>query len=147
MRCPGWSDYYPNHKGGNAAGRSVEGIPYDAAALGDWSDKVQPSMAKNYGFVVKTNELRSVQYFNRSPRAFAVAMRVFLRTNIAKLRRRDLMTNGASLIGQMLKVLIDLGGRAAGVDQRRDGRSHRRGRPRRRRARQPQRLDGEHRGA
>ncbi len=33
------------------------------------------------GFVVKTNELRSVQYFNRSPRAFAVAMRVFLRTN------------------------------------------------------------------
>ena len=35
VRCPGWSDYYPNHKGGNAAGRSVEGIPYDAAALGD----------------------------------------------------------------------------------------------------------------
>ena len=67
VRCPGWSDYYPNHKGGNAAGRSVEGVPYDAAALGDWSDKVQPSMAKNYGFVVKTNELRAVQYFNRSP--------------------------------------------------------------------------------
>ncbi len=58
VRCPGWSDYYPNHKGGNAAGRSVEGVPFDAAALGDWSDKVQPSMAKNYGFVVKTNELR-----------------------------------------------------------------------------------------
>ena len=110
VRCPGWSDYYPNHKGGNAAGRSVEGIPYDSAALGDWSDKVQPSMAKNYGFVVKTNELRAVQYFNRSPKAFAVAMRVFLRTNIAKLRRRDLMTNGASFIGQILKVLIDHNG-------------------------------------
>jgi 3-oxosteroid 1-dehydrogenase len=64
-------------------------------------------MAKNYGFVVKTNELRSVQYFNRSPRAFAVAMRVFLRTNIAKLGRRDLMTNGASMIGQILRALID----------------------------------------
>ena len=51
-----------------------------------------------------------MQYFNRSPRAFAVAMRVFLRTNVAKLRRRDLMTNGASLIGQMLKILIDRGG-------------------------------------
>ena len=34
VRCPGCSDYYPNHKGGNAAGRSVEGVPYDAAALG-----------------------------------------------------------------------------------------------------------------
>ena len=109
VRCPGWSDYYPNHKGGNAAGRSVEGIPYDAAALGDWSDKVQPSMAKNYGFVIKTNELRSVQYFNRSPRAFAVAMRVFLRTKAARMRRREVLTNGASVIGQILKVLIDLG--------------------------------------
>ena len=107
VRCPGWSDYYPNHKGGNAAGRSVEGIPFDAAALGDWSDKVQPSMAKNYGFVLKTNELRSVQYFNRSPRAFAVATRVFLRTNVAQLRRREILTNGASFIGQILKVLID----------------------------------------
>jgi 3-oxosteroid 1-dehydrogenase len=110
VRCPGWSDYYPNNKGGNAAGRSVEGIPFDAAALGDWSDRVQPSMAKNYGFVLKTNELRSVQYFNRSPRAFAVATRVFLRTRAARLRRREILTNGASYVGQILKALIDGGG-------------------------------------
>jgi 3-oxosteroid 1-dehydrogenase len=110
VRCPGWSDYYPNHKGGNAAGRSVEGIPFDAAELGSWSDKVQPAMAKNFGFVVLTNELRSVQYFNRAPRAFVVAMRVFLRTAATRIRRREILTNGASLIGQMLKVLIDLGG-------------------------------------
>jgi 3-oxosteroid 1-dehydrogenase len=111
VRCPGWSDYYPNHKGGNEAGRAIEGIPYDAAALGSWSDKVQPSMAKSYGgFVLKTNELRVVQYFNRSPRAFAVATRVFARTRAAKLRRQELLTNGASLIGQMLKALIDLRG-------------------------------------
>ena len=107
IRCPGWSDYYPNSKGGNAAGRSVEGVPFDAAALGDWSARVQPSMAKNYGFVLTTNEVRSVQYFNRAPRAFAVATRVFLRTRAARLRGRDLLTNGASMIGQMLKALID----------------------------------------
>jgi 3-oxosteroid 1-dehydrogenase len=110
VRCPGFSDYYPNHKGGNEAGRSIECIPYDAAALGNWRHKVQPSLAKNYGYVVLTNELRSVQYFNRSPRAFAVAMRVFARTRAARLRRRELLTNGASLIGQMLRVLIDLRG-------------------------------------
>src|SRR5262249_13117071 len=111
VRCPGWSDYYPNHKGGNEAGRAIEGVPYDAAALGNWSDKVQPSMSKNYGgFVLKTNELRAVQYFNRSPRAFAVAMRVFARTRAARVRRREMLTNGASLIGQMLEVLIDLRG-------------------------------------
>jgi 3-oxosteroid 1-dehydrogenase len=106
VRCPGWSDYYPNNKGGNAAGRSVEGVPFDASALGEWGDIVQPSMAKNYGFVVKTNELRSVQYFNRSPGSFAVATRVFLRTRLARLRRREMLTNGASFIGQMLKALI-----------------------------------------
>jgi 3-oxosteroid 1-dehydrogenase len=112
VRCPGWSDYYPNAKGGNTAGRGVEAIPFDAAELGEWSDKVQPALAKNYGqgFVVKTNELRSVQYYNRAPRAFAVAMRVFLRTAVARMRRREILTNGASLIGQMLKILIDLGG-------------------------------------
>ena len=109
VRCPGWSDYYPNSKGGNAAGRSIEGVPFDAAALGDWSNGVQPSMAKNYGFVLKTNELRSVQYFNRSPRAFLVAARVFLRTTAARLRRREVLTNGASVIGQILKALIDVG--------------------------------------
>lgn len=108
VRCAGWSDYYPNHKGGNASGRAVEGIPFDAARLGEWRDKVQPPLAKNYGYVVLTNELRSVQYFNRSPRAFAVAARVFLRTAAARARRRQILTNGASLIGQMLKALIDL---------------------------------------
>ena len=108
IRCAGWSDYYPNHKGGNESGRAVEGIPFDAAQLGSWSDKVQPPLAKNYGFVVLTNELRSVQYFNRSPRAFAVATRVFLRTAAARIRRRHILTNGASLIAQMHKALIDL---------------------------------------
>ncbi len=114
VRCPGYTDYYPNHKGGNAAGRSVEGIPYDAAPLGDWSGKLQ-TMDKNWnrGFVVKTSELRSVQYFNRSPRALAVAMKVFLRTWAARIRRRKILTNGASLIGQILTVLIDFAGEPA----------------------------------
>jgi 3-oxosteroid 1-dehydrogenase len=108
VRCAGWSDYYPNHKGGNAAGRAVEGIPFNAGKLGNWSDKVQPPLAKAYGFVVLTNELRSVQYFNRAPRAFAVATRVFLRSTAARIARRQILTNGSSLIAQMLKSMIDL---------------------------------------
>jgi 3-oxosteroid 1-dehydrogenase len=109
VRCPGFTDYYPNHKGGNAAGRSVEGIPYDAAVLGDWRDKVQ-TMDKNWnrGFVVMTNELRLLAYYNRSPRIFALAVKVFLRTQTARLRRRKVLTNGASIIGQMLKSVLDL---------------------------------------
>jgi 3-oxosteroid 1-dehydrogenase len=49
-------------------------------------------MARNFGFVVLTNELRSVRYVNRAPRAFAVAMRVFARTMAARIRRREMLT-------------------------------------------------------
>jgi 3-oxosteroid 1-dehydrogenase len=110
VRCPGYSDYYSGRPGGSAVGRSIEGVPFDAAELGTWADKLAPSLAKSMGFVMKTNELRSVQYFNRSPDAFAVATRVFFRSKLAQLRRQELLTNGASLIGQLVKVLIDLRG-------------------------------------
>ena len=107
-RCEGYSDYYPNANGGNARGRAIEGVPFDARRLGRWRDQLWPSLASSHGLVIKTNEMRSVQYFNRSPQAFAVAARVFLRTRLAKLRRQVLLTNGASLVGQLLKVLMEL---------------------------------------
>jgi 3-oxosteroid 1-dehydrogenase len=106
VRCSGYSDYYPDHKGGNAEGRSIEGIPYDARQLGDWHDRIMPGMAKAFGLAVMTNEIRSVQYYNRTPRALAVAARVWLRTIVARLRRQELLTNGASLVAQMVKSLL-----------------------------------------
>ncbi|HXY94645.1 MAG TPA: FAD-binding protein [Acidimicrobiia bacterium] len=110
VRCPGYSDYYSGRPGGSAAGRSIEGVPFDAAELGAWQEKLAPSLAKGTGFVVKTNELRSIQYFNRSPATFAVATRVFFRTKLAQLRRQNLLTNGASLVGQLLEALMQLSG-------------------------------------
>src|SRR5262249_15024852 len=110
VRCQGYADYYSNRAGGSADGRSVEGIPYDAKQLGAWAQRLAPSLAKSVGYVVKTNELRSLQYFNRSPESFAVASKVFLRTRIAKLRHQELLTNGASLVGQLLKILMVLNG-------------------------------------
>ncbi len=100
------------------------------------SDKVQPSLAKNYGYVVLTNELRSVQYFNRSPRAFAVATKVFARTSGGPARpaadphqRRVLDRPDAEGADRPQRRP------ATAVDQRRHGGSHRRRRPGRRRAR------------
>ena len=109
VRSDGYSDYYPNHKGGNARGRAIEGIPFASAELGEWSDKLQPGFSKGFGLVLLTNELRDVQYFNRSIRSLGVAVKVFARTVRARLQRQDLLTNGASLIGQMMKVLLDQG--------------------------------------
>lgn len=109
VRCPGYSDYYSSNPGGNAAGRSMEPPPYDGKQLGPWLPKVQPGMAAGIGLVVKTNELRDVQYFNRSPRSFLIAARVQLRTWLAKLLKRRLLTNGTALVAQLVKAGVDRG--------------------------------------
>ena len=62
---------------------------------------------KNYGFVLATNELRSVQYFQPvGPRLHAVATRCSP-IGLARARRREVLTNGASLIGQILCALMN----------------------------------------
>ena len=136
-RCPGYSDYYPNSKGGNAAGRSVEGVPFDCRR----ARRVErPSSA------VHGQELRVRAQDERA------ALGAVLQSIAARVRGGDasvrcapgplgscvasILTNGASLIGQILKALLDDGnGDPPRVDERRDGRPHRRGRPGRRRSR------------
>jgi 3-oxosteroid 1-dehydrogenase len=109
VRCPGWADYYSNRTGGNEAGRGIECVPFDAGTLGpEWQKKMPTSLAKGMGFVMRTNELRAVQYFNRTPKNFAKAAQVFLRSKSAKVHHKDMLTNGASLVAHMVKVLQGL---------------------------------------
>jgi 3-oxosteroid 1-dehydrogenase len=105
-RAIGYSDYYSDAAGGRDDGRSLEPLPFNDAELGEWRGKVMPGLASAIGFVVKTNELRSLQYFNRSFRCLLVAARVFARTQVAKIRRRKMLTNGSSLVGQTLKAVL-----------------------------------------
>jgi 3-oxosteroid 1-dehydrogenase len=109
VTCPGYSDYYSHLKGGHDVGRGIEPEPWDGRRLGPWLEKLQPGLAQSLGMCVMTNEARSLSHYNRSLRAFAVAARVALRTMAAKARRQALLTNGASLIGQLLKVALDRG--------------------------------------
>jgi 3-oxosteroid 1-dehydrogenase len=105
-RCAGYPDYYDNRKGGNAEGRSIEGIPYDARGLGGWRDKLQPGLAASIGFSAMTEEIPYMMHFNRSARSLGVTMRIAMRTVLAKLRRRPLLTNGSSLVGQMVELAV-----------------------------------------
>ncbi len=104
--CPGYSDYYSSAKGGHDNGRGIEPVPFDGRVLGEWLEKLQPGLAKSLGLAVMTNEARSLSNYNRSIRALAVSARVVLRTYAARLRGQDLLTNGASLIAQMLEIAI-----------------------------------------
>ena len=45
--------------------------------------------------------------YNRSLAAFMVSARVVIRTYAARLRRQALLTNGASLVAQMLRIALD----------------------------------------
>jgi len=109
VHCPGYSDYYSSVKGGHENGRGIEPVPFDGRALGVWLEKLQPGLAKSLGLAVMTNEARFLSHYNRSVGAFAVSARVVLRTYAARLRRQALLTNGASLIAQMLKIAIGRG--------------------------------------
>jgi 3-oxosteroid 1-dehydrogenase len=137
VHCPGYSDYYSKAKGGHDIGRGIEPVPFDGRVLGDWLDQVQPGLAKSLGLAVMTNEARALSHYNRCLRNFAVSGRVVIRTYGARLRRQALLTNGASLIGQMLEIslarqipiwtnaplddLIVEDGRVVGVRTLRDG--------------------------
>jgi 3-oxosteroid 1-dehydrogenase len=105
----GYSDYYSNLKGGHDLGRGIESVPFDGRVLGEWLERLQPGLAQSLGLSVMTNEARSLSHYNRSLKAFAVSARVVARTYAARLRRKALLTNGAALIAQMLKIAIDLG--------------------------------------
>jgi 3-oxosteroid 1-dehydrogenase len=106
VTCPGYSDDYSNLKGGHDVGRGIEPVPWDGRALGAWLPKLQPGLAQTLGLAVMTNEARSLSNYNRSVRSFAISARVALRTAMAKVRRQALLTNGASLIGQLLAVAV-----------------------------------------
>jgi 3-oxosteroid 1-dehydrogenase len=139
VRCEGYSDYYDTYAGGSSRGRSVESPPWDGNQLGEWSGRIHPGLARAFRLVVKTNEIRKISSFQRSPRSFAATTRVFLRTKLSKAAGKDLLTNGMALIGQMTKIALDRGvpiwletpferlsvedGRVVGVVVRRDGRS------------------------
>jgi 3-oxosteroid 1-dehydrogenase len=126
-------------KGGHELGRGIEPLPFDGRVLGEWLQRIQPGLARSLGLAVMTNEARSLSHYNRSARAMAVSARVVIRTYGSRLLRRSLLTNGASLIGQMLRDAIIRGipiwtdaclddlirenGRVVGVRAIRDGTS------------------------
>lgn len=107
IRAEGYADYYSSLKGGVARGRSVECRPFDARRIPDFADKMLPGLASMIGMTVYTNELRSLQYVNRSLRSFLVTLRVGIRTTIGKLLRKRLLTNGSALIANLVRIAQD----------------------------------------
>jgi 3-oxosteroid 1-dehydrogenase len=58
---------------------------------------------------VKLNEIRHLPNWLRSGRSFRVTMRIATRTYVSRMRRKDLLTMGMSLSGQLTKLILDSG--------------------------------------
>lgn len=105
--CDGYSDYYAGVRGVNggiARGRSLECTAYDANRLGPWKRYLRPSAAGDLALL--TGEVATIVLLRRSRSALATVVRVAARTAGGRLRRQRLVTNGASLVGQILEPLI-----------------------------------------
>ncbi len=137
FRCAGYPDYYDNYPGGSAAGRSVEGIPWDGRQLGEWRPRIIAGLGRGVGLAVTTIEIHTLNSFTHTLASFLTTARVVLRTYVSRLRGQDLFTNGKSFAGQLTKILLDRGvpiwldtavddlvvedGRVVGVHAVRDG--------------------------
>jgi 3-oxosteroid 1-dehydrogenase len=137
-RCEGYSDYYPDAKGGKARGRSIEGVVFDGHRLGPWFEKLQQGfLFEMSGLAAYTGDASKLGNYNRSPKNLAVSGRTWARTKTAFARGQAPMTSGWSFIGQMLYVALNAevpvwtkaavkdivveGGKAVGVVVDRDG--------------------------
>lgn len=110
VRCEGWSDYYPEAKGGCARGRSIEGRLFDGTKLGPWLDRLQHgNIWDRMGLAAYAGEIAMLQNKDRSIANRIIAARAAARTRWAKARGRLPVTTGWSYIGQMLSVAVARG--------------------------------------
>jgi 3-oxosteroid 1-dehydrogenase len=106
-RCEGYSDYYPDAKGGKARGRSIEGVVFDGTRLGPWFEKLQSSFLFDMsGLAAYTGDAAKLVNYNRSRANLAASARTWARTKAATVRGQAPLTSGWSFIGQMLYVAL-----------------------------------------
>jgi 3-oxosteroid 1-dehydrogenase len=134
----GYSDYYPEAPGGKPRGRSIESAPLPASLLGADRDQLQPPyLAAKGGLVITQADYRWLNLIARHPRGLITALRVGVRSALARFRRRELLTMGQALAAGLrvgltrLDVpvwlstpLVDLevdGDRVTGIQVSRDG--------------------------
>ena len=110
VTCPGYSDYYSNRKGGHDVGRGIEPVPWNGRKLGPWlaeaaaraGPEPRPGRDDQRGPVAVELQPQRPQPSRSRPGWRCAPLP-------AKARRQALLTNGASLIGQMLAIAVDRG--------------------------------------
>ncbi|GAC70371.1 FAD-binding protein [Gordonia soli] len=109
IRCEGYSDYYSGARGidgGSARSRSVEAAAFDTRELGEWAGRLRPPVAG--AMTMYTYEAAHASNL-RTRQGLGVMSRVMGRTVWGRLRGKKYVTNGAALIGYVLKAVLKRG--------------------------------------
>jgi 3-oxosteroid 1-dehydrogenase len=105
-RCDGYSDYYANLPGGNAASRSLEAELFDANRLGDWKHRVR---LPNLAMPVATSEVASLINAGVNLDGKVTAAKFAGRMIWSKLTGQALRGSGGALQGRMIEIALKLG--------------------------------------
>ena len=102
----GWSDYYAELPGGLECGRTLFTKPFDIRQLGPAADWLPASAMFSSA---NSPEVSKLALGARSLESVWIAMRVFFRAMIARVRGAKLRTRGQALIGRLLLATHDAG--------------------------------------
>ncbi|WP_327090398.1 FAD-dependent oxidoreductase [Nonomuraea sp. NBC_01738] len=107
----GYSDYFPEHPGGKAQGRSVEPPVFDLRKLGALRRIMRRSELPTYGMVMKSSEFHEVNMMMRTFRGKAMAMKIGLRALKSLVTGARYAALGEALIGRLSLSLAEAGGK------------------------------------
>jgi 3-oxosteroid 1-dehydrogenase len=99
-RATGYSDYYPHRPGGKAEGRGIEPQVFDVRRLGEWRQHLRTSPLPP--LPMYTNEAASFALMVKTRKGLRTALRVAARLIGRRLIGQRPMTNGHSLVAQLL---------------------------------------------
>ncbi|MFV8816711.1 FAD-dependent oxidoreductase [Haliea sp. E17] len=105
-RAKYWPDYYDEAPGGSEQGRTVRAEVFDLRELGEWADKLFPGFTELPAYM---DEMMLLGYYRTSWQARKIMLRVALRTILARLTGKRLVTAGAALQGRMLQASLRAG--------------------------------------
>ncbi|MES2488194.1 MAG: FAD-dependent oxidoreductase [Pseudomonadota bacterium] len=102
-RVTEWPDYYDDHPGGSAPGRTVVAELFNVNELGPWKDKLRKGFLQ---LPATLDELLELPAFKRSWRIKMLMLKIAFRAIAAKLTGKQWISAGAALQGRMLQAAL-----------------------------------------
>ena len=104
----GYPDYYPDVSGASTAGRGIESVIFDSAALGEWADKLPPRRFPR-SLPMGTLDVAKILLAKRTPSGFARLARIYAHHYYSRVRGQRLVGGGGALVAQLLLQTLNRG--------------------------------------